>query len=315
MRIGVNGKSDRPALPASEQLKREIQRRKPRTIEEANKIADEVRERYNRTPQVELGGVSPEEAYALTRPDWIDTALTLNDELSLEDLSEAKIFQNARRTLLVIQELGAAKATASGAFNRKFATRMFEEFVMSDNTRKSILHVNKVLNQDDVPFLTLFRHLLTKAGLLLFSKGEFRLTKKGGALLAESAAGELCVLLFRTLLLQINLGAMDGLPEAMQVQRCIGFSMYQISRKADNWISFDDLVPILFLPAIRDSLPPSTWSPDPAPSYAELRVLRPLKDFGLLEIEKKDRWGSPSRVRKTRLFDKLIQFNLPPSLE
>ncbi len=314
MPIDSSNEDGRPVNPVTELLRREIERRRPRSIEEANRIAAEVSQRYNRTSQRELGGMSPEQAYSLTQPGWMDKAVTLNDRLTLQDLSGSPLFQNARSLLLTVQELGAVKSTATGAFNRKFAARMFEEFAVAAPIREMTLRHNKVLNQNDVPFLELYRHLLPQAGLLLFRKGEFRLVKRTNTLLTESSAGDLFRLLFRTLFLRINLEALDRLPEAPQVQHTIGFSLYQMSRMAESWIELADIAPSLLLPTILRSLPVLSWSQDASLNYVRSRILRPLKDFGLIEYESDYPWNSPERVRKSGLFNQFIQFNLPPAI-
>jgi hypothetical protein len=315
MPLDSNYKVDRPINPLADLLLEELKRRQPRSIGHANQIAIEVTGRYNQTPQRELGGMSPDQASLISRPDWMDEAITLNVRLALDDLSGATLFQNARRLLLTIRASGVVKSTATGAFNRKFATQMFEEFVISASNREMTLRYNKVLNQNDIPYLALLRHLLPQAGLLLFRKGEFRLTKRATGLLGESTAGELFALLFRTLILRINLSALDSLPEVPQVQQTIGFAFYQIHKRADSWTELAVIVPDLFLPAVLKLLPALSWSQDVPMNYVQSRILRPLKDFGLMEYDPEHLWKSPDRVRKSRLFNQFIQFHLPPSLE
>ncbi len=234
MRIDLKASRQAPSHPAAELLRREIERRRPRSLEEANRIAAEVCERYNRTPQEELGGLSPMQVHALTSDDWMDRALSLNANLEVEDLAAAPLLQNARRVLAVLDELGGAKATATGAFNRKIAARMFEEFTIEEDKREFLRKYHKVFNQGDVPYLELLRHLLPQAGLLLYRKGEFRLTKRARALLAPASTGELYRLIFRTLFTRFNLAAMDRLPAAPQVQRFIGFALYQMGVRASG---------------------------------------------------------------------------------
>lgn len=190
----------------------------------------------------------------------MDESLTLNDRLSLQDLSESPLFQNARRTLLAVRELGVVKATATGSFNRKFTSQMFEEFMIAPPDREMTLRYNKVLNQTDAPFLLLLRHLLPAAGLLSYRKGEFQLTKRASTLLVDSHAGALNALLFRKFFLRINLAGFDRLPDAPQIQNTVGYAFYQISRWTDSWFDLADIAPGLFLPAVLDSLPAFSWS-------------------------------------------------------
>ena len=313
MRIDMKKPNDQPTNPVFDLLRTEMARRRPATLDEANRIAAEVMERYNRTPQSELLGLSPEQAHVLTRPGWMGASLALNPRISLDDVAGAALFVNARRLLMAVKIQGVLKTTATGAFNRAVAKKMFEEFDISGPSRDMIRRVCKVLNQQDVPFLELLRHLLPQAGLLLYRKKEFRLTKRGHALIVDGAAGELYALLFRTLFIRINLAALDRLPEAPQVQNTIGFAFYQIGRSADDWIALSDLTSKVFLPAVQESLPELSWA-DSAHTYAELRVLRPLRDFGLVQFEREGYGPPPERVRKSALWDRFMQFNLPPSV-
>ena len=314
MRIDLKAEAGRPANPIVDQIRREVERRKPGSIDEMNAIAAEVSGRHNRTAQSDLGGVSPEQAHRLIRPGWMDDVIELNDKLSAQDLAAVSLFQNAIRLLQALRELAVVKATASGAFNRKFVLRMFEEFDLSAIARGVIQQRIKALNQDDLPPLRILRHLLPMAGLVLYRNGEFRLTKQGANLLADTAAGQLYVQIFRTFFLKLNLGALDGLPQADVVQTSIGYAFYQISQLAEGWSDVGDIAPKLFLPAFRESLPTCSRLESPARRYAELRILRHLKEFGLVDLEPDRLLTGPTRTRKSVLFDRFIRFNLPPLL-
>jgi hypothetical protein len=289
-----------------------MDRRQPRSIDQANAIAAEVSDRYNRTPQNAMGGVSPEQACVLIYGEWMDRSMELNHRLSVQDLVQVPLFQNARRLLGAVRELESVEATATGAFNRKLASRMFEEFDMPALERDVTARYNKVLNQDDVPYLELLRHLLPLAGLLLYRKGEFKVTKRANTLMADAAAGELFALLFRNLLLRINLSALDRLPAAPAVQNAIGFSLYQLGKRANEWVALNDLAPHLFLPTVLRLLPAGPHWQDTPVVYSRVRILRPLEHVGLVEFQKEDSWLSPNVLRKSSLFDQFIQFHLPP---
>jgi hypothetical protein len=293
-----------------ESLQKMIDELQPDSLEEMNLLAGSTFEDYNNLPQADLQGMSPNQVFELTRNGWIRDALVLNEQVTLLDLASSELFRNARHTLISIQEMGVAKATATGAFNRKFATQMFSGFVIDEVRRESLTRLNKVFNQNDVPYLTLFRYLLPTAGLLSYRKGEFRVTKRGQVLTKESAAGELHALLFRTFFDKISLAAMDHLPEAPHVQHSVGFTLFQVGKWSDEWHDIEGLPEKLFLPAVLGSLPDLPWREDSGASFLEARVLRHLEDLGLLELEKTGKWGSLKRVRKTALFDMLIRFNL-----
>lgn len=298
--------------PVIELIKQEIARSNPGSFEEVQAITARLSQDYNSRPQSDMGGTSPYQAMLLTRPGWLGGAVQLNERLTLQDLTDAPLFQNARRVLRTIQEAGAMKATAAGAFNRAFSLRMLNEFMMSDYKRQMTLAITKVINQDDVPELRHLRYLLPAAGLLLFQKSAFQLTKKGVKLLDDSKAGEMFALLFRTLCLKINLAAFDGLPDAPFVQSTMGFGFYQFGIRADDWIPLDEIAPRLFLPAVIEMLPDRFAGDERKLSrYAQLRVLRPLHYFGLAEFDEDERAYHVKRVRKSDLFDAFIRIQFP----
>ncbi len=316
MRIDLknNGKA-KPENPVFEGIKRQIANLRGATVDDVSKIVADSAKTYNRTPQAELGGLSPEQAHALTKPGWMDGAVVLNEELSLEDLENAPLFQNVRRTLLAIDELGSVKATAKGSFNRQFASQMFEEFSLTKEQREDTLRYKKIINQDDVPMLLLVRHLLHITELVTLEKGEFQLAPQTGSLLADDSEGVLYALLFRALFLRINLDAFDGLPEAPQVQKTIGFSIYQLSKISKEWINLEDIAESLFFVELLKTLVAREYSRPPAITYSEMRIVRPLHKFGLVEFTTKNSWGEIVQIRKTPLFDRFIKFNLPPALK
>jgi hypothetical protein len=309
-----NDPKNRPENPVADILMREIDRLQPRSIEEMNLIARDVSDRYNRTAQPEIGGLSPEQVSKLIYGDWLGSAVVLNEQLTLAELAGAPILVNGRRLLNALGQMGTAKATATGAFNRKFATQMFTEFDINTRTRESAVRLNKVFNQIDVPYLEMLRHLLPQAGLLLFRKGEFRLTKRAIGLLPENKAGELFALLFRTLLLRFNLAALDGLPEAPALQHTAGYTLYQLSKRANDWLEVPGCGMSLLLPKVVEELPELSWTPvngSASDRFCDIRMVMKFRDMGLIEYDNARSWPSPDRFRKAPLFDRFLSFNLP----
>ncbi len=298
--------------PIHELVQREINRLKPRSAREAELIAADVVQRYNRTPQDELGGMSPEQVRALISVDWMGEAVVLNDKLTLRDLSTAPLFLNARMLLAAIHELGSVKATKTGAFNRKVAARMLHEFVLTEYIQLFMRGYYKAPNQRDVPFLELLRYLLPAAGLLLYRNGEFRVTKKGATLLAGSSAGDLYTLLFRTYWTKLDQNGFDLLPQ-LDIQGGLGLALYQMSTRLRTWVEIEEVSPNLLLPMILRVMPDFPYSAGPT-MYASARLLTPLKNFGLLECDDIALIESPRRTRVSDLFDRFLTINVPAAL-
>lgn len=287
-------------------IQHELELHRVADLDEANALVARLMEEYNAAPQPEMGGMSPAQAWALTRPGWIDTALILNDRLTVADLALIPLLTNARLILLTVHEQGGVLATQTGAFNRAFVKQLCGAMTIDPDALRYLEH-NKQINQDDVSELRMMRILLQLAGLIRYARRTINVTKLGRRLIAEEAAGELYALLFRTLLTRVNLAYMDRMPEAPGIQRCIGATLYQISRRCDDWAGCDELVPYLFLPAVQDEiLSTRVWQP--LYSFARIRVLRHLEDFGVLQLDREP--DRPSRVRKTSLFDRFLSFQL-----
>lgn len=308
----MSGQSDNgTASSLLEQLRRIFEEANPIDMEEANLIASGFMGAYNSAPQEDLGGLSPEQVYSLTRPDWLGRSVQMNDDLTHEEASKSELVHNAAVLLHAVMILGSVKATTTGAFNRKFANQMLDEMLFPEGVRESVRRVCKVVNQRDVPHLELLRHLLPAAGLLLFRKGEFRLTRKAKDLLNANRAGELYALLFQTYVTRINFAAGDWLPDAPGVQHCFGFSLYQIHRCANEWVEIADIARSLFLPAVIDQLPALSFAESDA-TYARNRIVRPLEQFALISVEREDPYKTVARIRKSPLFDRFLRFELRP---
>lgn len=264
--------------------------------------------------EVELGGLSLVEAMRLCGSDWEDAsgAVRLNEELTLAELQGAPMLLNARLFLRAVADAGSLKATAKGNLTRKFVASMLDRLHCEPGHVDSVRAVNKVINEADFWPLHIVRVIVELARLVRRTKGVFRTTKKRQALLAEEMAGALYALLFRTHFRKFNLAYLDRLAEIHSLQATVGFSLFMVGRHADQWVKPEKLAPLVLFPVAKAelaTLPP--WAL--GPWSVESRILRPLVSFGLLErreLPSEDRWMKPYEVRKTKLFDRFLQFDL-----
>ncbi len=264
--------------------------------------------------EVELGGLSLVEAMRLCGSDWEDAsgAVRLNEELTLAELQGAPMLLNARLFLRAVADAGSLKATAKGNLTRKFVASMLDRLHCEPGHVDSVRAVNKVINEADFWPLHIVRVIVELARLVRRTKGVFRTTKKRQALLAEEKAGVLYALLFRTHFRKFNLAYLDRLAEIHSLQATVGFSLFMVGRHADRWVKPEKLAPLVLFPVAKAelaTLPP--WGRGAWP--VESRILRPLVSFGLLErreLPSEDRWMRPYEVRKTKLFDRFLQFDL-----
>jgi len=240
----------------------------------------------------------------------------LNSDLDYEDVQHIPYYQNACMTInALIEENGKTKATGNGYLNRKFVERLFEKLVITEEERNRIRITCKVINERDAKSLHLTRVLLDLAGCLKLRGNYFSATQKGKKLVAEKLAGAFYALLFKTHYNVLNLSYLDAWGENPALQSGVSFTLYQLSKRANEWILLSDILNQIVLPAAFDYADRRLQPPEKALQLpVVLRIIEPLRNFGLLEIaennEPWDRKYEMMRFRKTPLFDRFLQFHL-----
>ncbi len=284
------------------------------TLDELNAAMQARSTAYNRQPQPELGGLSPDQLARLLADDWEgEGVIRLNSTLALEDLAGSPTLERARSVLRWLQEKGKVRATTAGNLPRAAVAELLERLRWPQGYLEELRAYNKVINEQDVFPLHLVRVLLELAGLIEQRKGSFSLTRRGAELLAERRAGELFALLFRTHFRKLNLAYLDQFgPEATGLQHTIAYSLYSFGERTDAWRAPKELASELMLPAVRAEIPPSPhfeW----LPMLVESRLLRPLTGFALAEVEEvpgQDAALLRHRYRKAPLFNRFLSFDL-----
>jgi hypothetical protein len=96
------------------------------------------------------------------------------------------------------------------------------------------------------------------------------------------------------------------------LQRTIAFTFWKLRTEADTWALPAHLAEVAWLDSAKDPVTVSYMSEaEFRASRLRRRVLEPLVWFGLLEsrdLPAADRWEHPIEVRKTPLYDRLLQF-------
>jgi hypothetical protein len=169
----------------------------------------------------------------------------------------------------------------------------------------------KVVNEQDVVWLNVLRHVLAMGGLIMRRKG-FRITRRGRELVADDRAGELYALLFETLFRKLNLQVLDNSDRHAGLQSTIAFSFYRLRTCARDWSPPEKLASEAWLESAKDPPTPADQQ------YGDMRhwsfhhrVLAPLVHFGLLEereLTAKEKWTRPVEMRKAPLFDQFLRF-------
>ena len=135
-------------------------------------------------------------------------------------------------------------------------------------------------------------------------------TAKGKKAVATGGAGELMARLFEMVFWRINLGRWDGCPVPSWPQGDIGIIVWSLSHVATTWETPDRLARLATVPVIGVLEAKRDFSG----LALELRILRMLALFGLLDAEREprsaDRFLSSRRYRKTALFDRFFSFDV-----
>src|SRR5580700_3147645 len=108
----------------------------------------------------------------------------------------------------------------------------------------------------------------------------------------------------------LNLAYFDRFPLESWPQTRIGIVLWSLSASADDWLPPERLSRLCAVPV--NGVLESTW--DLGSSLMEIRVLRPLVWFGLLDSLKEGTAGSRLAdrrlYRKTPLYDRFLNFSV-----
>jgi hypothetical protein len=294
-------------------LSEELSRRSFASDADLQRFLDARMRSYNTRPQPELGGLSPMQMTELLEGDWHTIgALRVNDALSPDDAGDPEMLQNAVAFLTTLRDEGPAKATAGGNLSREFVGRMLPRLRFRPGYLEDVRRVNKVIDEADVWPLEILRHLLELARLVNRRKGFFHLSSTNRAYVQEERRGALLALLFRTFFQRMDLRFVEDSAGDEGLQRTIAFTFWKLRTEADTWALPAHLAEVAWLDSAKDPVTVSyTTEADFRASRFRRRVLDPLVSFGLLEsrdLPAADRWEHPIEVRKTPLYDRLLQF-------
>lgn len=276
-------------------------------MDHLNEHLQDVMVARNKTSDSEMGNLSPEQVSRLIYSPWDenDFPLKFNKELTLKDVKGSTFFTNTCFFLkALIENEKENTATATGNLTRKIVKILFDRLVFKEGKKEHILKYNKVINEEDVFELHIVRVVCEGAGLIHRRKNKFLVVKKHQNLLLEEKAGELYHLLFNGYFKKFNLGYVDRLPEADCIQQTISYSFYRLGEIAKKYINIKNLENKIFLPAVKDEVGAAISNYSEFEWIITSRILRPLKDLGLLEckyIHKK--WSNEiDEIRKTQIF-------------
>jgi hypothetical protein len=296
-----------------DKLRDELSRRSFANDVELQRFLTARMQSYNTSPQPELGGLSPTQMSELLAGDWRTTGpFRVNDALSGDEIGDPDLLHNAVAFLTALRDEGPAKATVSGNLSREFVGRMLPRLRFRAGYLEDVRRMNKVIDEADVGPLEILRHLLELARLVNRRKGFFHLSSTNRAFVQDERRGALLALLFREFFQRLNLAFVDGWGGDEGLQSTIAFTFWKLRTEAVTWALPAHLADVAWLESAKDPVTVShTSEADFRASRLRRRVLEPLASFGLLEsrdLPAAQRWEHPIEVRKTPLYDRLLQF-------
>lgn len=272
---------------------------------------------------MDIGELTPSQLYALLYSDWEepDSTIIINTDVSLATLqSSSRLFRQARDFLLLMQEKGPVKATATGKnLPRKFVAELMDALLTKEEC-KHIREWNKAVNEFDVPRINGLRVVLEVAGLIQQRKGSFYIVKKRQHLLETDNAGNLFKHLFIVFFRKFNINYMAMYGERLgSIQDGAPYTLHRLREVAGDWRKVDDqLLSEILLPFVYEALeeeigPRSYTTPS---KFLASRFLYLLADWGLIEgkyEKKKFRYPDMSACRTTPFFSRILEFAIDES--
>lgn len=263
---------------------------------------------YNNQAQADLGNLSPAQVKRLMQRDWSGGgAITLNRNLTLQDLHGATILNDARVLLSLAVERDGLRVTDKGNLNLAVVREMLDR--MQNLEIYSYYRDTKRPGEEQVRPLHRLRVLLELAGLLHRERNMLRTTDAGEYLAHDSRAGELFARLFETRFLMMSLPYDFRLSPWPELQVQIGYSLYRLGEIASDWVSPRDIVDEVVLPFAVSRGPATEYFG--VESHLRLTLFEQLQLFGLMESSSSDPMMILERTfRKLPLYDRFLQFKV-----
>ncbi len=229
-------------------------------------------------------------------------------QLSDDDpaLTHSPLLQAALLTLQYVHDYGPIGLTKTGAFKRIFIHWAAEHFDWTGFSRNELSEVNTVFNEHNFPLLELLHFTLLQMKLARHYKGEFRITKRGAALLKSPAALFTAVIPF--FLFEIDHAAYSRFKDGPFGNWDVWLNVLNI--EVEDGASIKQLYEVLYGMAPDDL---SGWQEINAFSHC---VLEPLCWAGLLvEVEAEHQRIGESQYFKTPLWSSALKLETNDILE
>ena len=245
-------------------------------------------------------------------PSAENHTLRLATDLNEEELALSAFVRNALVLLREMAAEGALRLTKRGNLPRATVAAMRAAMSWPGMEAAEIYREGKAFREQDVGELHLLRLLTEMAGLVERRGCWLELTPLGHAMLETGMRGALQALLFRFAFWHADLsrfvgGVPRGLPAKWpQGEMEMGVLLWSLSAIAGEWQNADVLTSLCTVP--DNTIPTAHWNPE-AMLFA-VRILGPLRWFGLVECREPEGLRESRCWRKSALFDRFLSFDV-----
>lgn len=214
-------------------------------------------------------------------------ALTVSGAISGEALADSRLLHNARFLPAAAAAESIAATKTLGNLNRRFVGRAVEGMRWPEGYIENVRFLNKVIDEEDLRKLNLLRIALVNGGMLRRYRGAFVTTRRGRHLIEPGREGALFLALWVACFLETNLGYSDLMPDDPVLQLCAGRIMLAALEADEKWVGFDELREYVVVSlGVWDDEGAYFGDPQlPIDLALQWRLLEPLEDFGLLELD------------------------------
>lgn len=226
------------------------------------------------------------------------------------DLSKSKLLDAAYKTIHFASENGGIGLTQSKAFNRKFCHWAAENFNWEEYSAENLLHIQKVLNEQDVIPVMVIHQLFVDMKLGRHIKGKFQFSKKALALIEDR--GSFFDTLANFYLFEFNHSYFQRRP--FMAPGTWDVFLNVINVEAYGGASEEHLLEVFFGYSPEDIGSQDYWN---YASFLHWHVLVPLHWIGFLDkIETGDNWlDRESFYATTPLWRKCLRLDTDKSLK
>ena len=213
-----------------EMIKNEFEMGEYNSLDEMNEKLSHFTRNHNEIPKSPFLGLSPSQMHeVLNSPFCLDNSLFKFEPSSDKELLEVPLVKQSLYLLNKLKDVGELKATQKGNLPKAFVIELYEEFFTKER------YSRKPNKEDDLPQVTLLKHLLDLAGLIKKRKGKISLTKKGLSILDNNKTLDLFKVIFMTYTNKLSWSYSDGYPEFFLIQRSITFNLLLLFKKCEGW--------------------------------------------------------------------------------